>query len=544
MGGHVFDHEAKRKPPLSTGLAAVGLVVLGLLGARLWSALHSNVLAADARVDGLNAAENALARLKLSDPRAAAAALVLAAAAGNVELVDDLLGYGVEANSRDASGRSALCAAVAAGETSIARTLLSAGAKLGEGTRATDSELHLAAAHDDALLIDLLIDSGAPLEAHAADLDGASALHVASECGNEHSLAALIRADALVDFADTRGFTALTRATLLGRTAVVQILIKSGADVTRVDRRQRTALHFAAAVGDADCVRALLDAGADAQAVDQYGWTALHYAAAYGRANLVPILARVMEHAALDARNSRGMTALHLAARRGESPCVQALLDLGVDMSLRDQAGRSAGEVAPQDLNGEPWKRLWPIAPVPAARQPDPVLLDCAERRPKICVCTRQARNFREPLVLLDLAIWEDGATVFAPWSANGTRDYVAGSLAPSAVENVFRDLNETGWLDTDAPAIDRTKRDSVELTIARKEKYQRIAWDEVERADLAQDLQNRAAIVDWSLGWARARDVLRAARPRSTQVMSFVLVRGAFRGLVFEDGPHAPWME
>ena len=539
MNGHVFDHEAERKLPVSKLFGLATLIVIGGIGTVGWRSLHSNVRAAGAATGPNSAAQALFLRRTSLESRAETSALIDAAAAGNGELVDDLIRRGVDADSKDAAGRTALASAIASGETGIVRRLFSAGAKLSGG-----GELQLAAEHDDANLIELLLSAGASVDGRAKNMDDATALHIASECGHEHSVAALLKAKADIEVVDARGYTPLSRATLLGRGNVVQLLIQGGADARRADLKRRTALHFAAAVGDVDSLRALLNSKADAGAVDAYGWTALHYAAAHGRANLVPLLAKSMDHTLLDARTSRGATALHLAARRGEAACVAALLDAGLDASIRDSDGRSARDLAAADLNGEPWIRLGAKSKTQGARQPDPALLDCAVRRPKICICSRQARSLREPLVLLDLAIWEDGATVFAPWSASGSREYLAGVLPAAQLVSVLRDLDETGWLDSEAPKVDRTLRDCVELTLARNGEYQRCTWDEVERADLALDATNRAALADWSLGWARAGDVLDSARPSSTQAMSFVMVRGSFRGISFAGDPHAAWMD
>jgi cytohesin len=544
MSRHVFDHEAERGRSFPTGLALVTLLVLSAVGTALWRMTRPEVRAsAPADADAL-ATNSTPARKATRYQLAEASSLVEAAGAGKTELVADLLRRGVDANAKDATGRSALSAAVAAGESEAALELLSAGATLARLSRERGSELHVAVAHDDEALIDGLVRAGAALDAPASALDGATALHVASELGREHAVAALIRAKADIDAVDAHGFTPLARATLLGRAPIVELLVRSGADSHRVDGKRRTPLHHAAAAGDEESVRLLLSIHADTRATDEFGWTALHYAAAHGRANLIAPLAKAMPPSLLDARNSRGATALHLAARHGEAACVLALLDAGLDPSIRDLDGRRARDLAPLEWSDEAWNRLGAIPPVSAAHQRDPALLDSASRRPEVFVCTRQAGAAHDPLVLLDLAIWDDGVVVFAPWSADGSREFVAGVLAPSLRECVSRDLDETGWLDEQAPRFDRTGRDCVEIAIARDGKSRRTAWDEVQRADMVPESSNRAALAEWSLGWARARDVLRSARPLTTQAMSFVAVRGSFRGLSFEGSPHASWMD
>ncbi len=534
MGASSFDHDAGRKLPPSSRFAASILLAIVLAGAATWAMFGANVRAAPPRSNPGGVPADA------DSP----AALVLAAESGNAELLESMLARGVDPNAFDDSGQSALCAAIRAGETQIARRLLLAGAKLSDRRRTPPVELHLAAAHDDAELIDKLIDAGAAVDQRLDDQDRGSALHVAGENGMELTIAALLRFRADIDALDGRGFTPLARAVLLARTAVVKQLVERRANLRVKDLRGRDALQLACAVGDVDSVRVLLAAGADARSVDEHGWSALHQAAARGRIEVVRALVAVLDLRSLNVRTLRGATALHLAARRGDSDCTRVLLNAGADARIRDIEGRVARDLAPREAANDPWTSLGPATASSVPTRPGAVLLDSAERRPLISVCSRSRSTLRGPQLILDLAIFEDGAVVFAPWSSDGTRDYVAGALPPSAVQTLLLDLEECGWFDDAVPPLDPAQHDRVELTIERGGAQKRIVWDELAHPEQDGITFSRAALADWSLGRSLVTDVLRGARPAATQAISFVLVRGQFRGLAFEHGAHAAWME
>lgn len=552
MAGFVFDHDADRARPLGTARFVAGALVLAsLAGAALWWIARSGgEVSAAARPKLIATPRGADSATR----REAANALVDAVRAGDLDLVETLLRRGANPNARDSEGVNALCRAIRCGETAIARRLFEAGARLPDDAKQAADELARAVVFDDAELIEMLLARGVRIDQRSNEFDGASPLHLGAEAGKLASIAALLRAKADIDARDDHGFTPLARAVLLAREEAIDLLLARGADAASIDAFGRTTLHLAAAVGQLDSVEMLLAAGVDPAGTDALGWTALHAAAAHGRCDVIAALARTMDRPALDCRTARGATALHLAARRGDDDCVQALLAVGLDPGLRDLDGRTARDLSPRELTGAPWSELGPRSPRPPQRRPEPALLDFASRRPLICLSTHPARTLRGPLVLLDLAVWDDGATVFAPWSADGSRNYVAGVLSPNEVSALMFDLEETGWLGPESPVLARRQRDRVELAVQTSSGRRRIAWEAVEAHSESQawpqersdgdGFASQAAAVDWSLRWARVHDILRRAPPGEARELSFVLVQGSFRGLSFQDGAQASWLE
>ncbi|KAJ2454387.1 Transient receptor putative cation channel sub A member 1, partial [Coemansia sp. RSA 2424] len=108
-----------------------------------------------------------------------------------------------------------------------------------------------------------------------------------------------------------------------------------------VDMRGNTALHHSAAAGFAKCVDHLLTSGAVATCKNSEGVAPIHYAAYHGHKDIV---LRVLRHAsfAADLRDSTGKTPLMLAAFRGRTQAVSALLSSSANVNIQDISGWTA----------------------------------------------------------------------------------------------------------------------------------------------------------------------------------------------------------
>ncbi|KAK9704248.1 Ankyrin repeats (3 copies) [Popillia japonica] len=219
------------------------------------------------------------------------------------------------------------------------------------------------------------------------DRTGKTALHY---CCTSDSLFAAQAADLLVmaapDLVESRdedGFTPLHLAVIAGNMPLVTFLLANNADVNAVDSEKHTVVHWATVCGETGALRAVLAAGAPVSTPDIHGGYPLHYAAQMcggekdsslglqvlqtllqhpdikvnvedgeGRQPLLwassagsakAVLALIRAGSTVDASDKDGLTALHCAASRGHTDCIDTLLTLcGMSPDVIDSNGCTA----------------------------------------------------------------------------------------------------------------------------------------------------------------------------------------------------------
>ena len=120
-----------------------------------------------------------------------------------------------------------------------------------------------------------------------------------------------------------------------------------GASRTNAPRRAAVrpdTLHRTAQAGDVDGLKAALEAGVDVNARDSRGWTALMHVVNKGYTLLVePLLDAKADP---NIRAADGATALFMAAVHGHSEIIALLMQAGADLSVRGPTGKAAVDVA------------------------------------------------------------------------------------------------------------------------------------------------------------------------------------------------------
>jgi hypothetical protein len=128
-------------------------------------------------------------------------ALLVAAYEGKADVVEELLGRGVDVNSRDEQGGTALIHAATWGRTDVVKVLLEHGADIDVQTDGGNTALIGAAAKGDADIVRMLLDAGAdPLIKNKA---GATA--VVKAAFGAHSECVVMLKEAEVKFEEATG---------------------------------------------------------------------------------------------------------------------------------------------------------------------------------------------------------------------------------------------------------------------------------------------------------------------------------------------------
>ena len=147
---------------------------------------------------------------------------------------------------------------------------------------------------------------------------------------------------------DAEGRTPLHYAVSKGHLEVAAKLIELGADVDRGDSLGKTPLHYAVERGDISLVNLLLERGATPEVQDSFGKTALHYAIEEGNAALVKQF-----HFLKNIPTREGVYPIHLAVEAGRKDIFKLLVELGADLKVKDNLGKTPLHYAVVGGNGE-----------------------------------------------------------------------------------------------------------------------------------------------------------------------------------------------
>ncbi|XP_042208611.1 transient receptor potential channel pyrexia-like isoform X2 [Homarus americanus] len=199
------------------------------------------------------------------------------------------------------------------------------------------------------------LSRGLPVNYREPALGNKTPLICASERGFLEAVVELLGAGANVSIADAAGATPLHMAAGGGHLSTARLLLAHGAHVDPLDAHASTPLHYAARTDIQDpgsssvigVVEILLAAGARCGLRDGEGRLPLHNAATAGSAKLIKVLAAGPYKATINLKDNEGRTPLHCAVLGARSlDAVAAVLKLGCSIDARDSQGHTALHLA------------------------------------------------------------------------------------------------------------------------------------------------------------------------------------------------------
>jgi ankyrin repeat protein len=270
--------------------------------------------------------------------------LIKAAEWGYLQCAQLLLQHG--ANTEVEGGhRTALSHAVKQGHIDICRLLLENGADPNSTSEMWSPALISAVDRGSLELVELLLDHKAAVDqVDTNNYSRPTALSRAADRGLKDITDCLIRRGADVNYTSLIDYPPLYVAAREGHAEVVELLAKAGADVNVATSGEWRPIHVA--YDFAHVVRVLLDNGADINAVSNSG-TALYLAAKWDHPDVVKVF---LEHLPKppnfekglnleielnDSGYYDGMSALTIAADKGNSEIVRLLLEAGANVNQR-----------------------------------------------------------------------------------------------------------------------------------------------------------------------------------------------------------------
>ncbi|KAI1447423.1 SPX domain-containing protein [Annulohypoxylon stygium] len=289
--------------------------------------------------------------------------------------------------------------------------------------------LHQATIYGNSFVLNVGLSEG--VEVNRTDVYGRVPLHYASMHGRLDMLELLLRADpTTIDLIDHDNFTPLIHAIIHGHLACVQRLLATSSRLDPVSETDHIPLNLACEHGSLDIVKLLLAHGAQILP-DAEGLYPQHLVARSGQ---TPQLLRLLQEygADLDQIDKLyGWTPLVHAASEGNVPCLEELLNVGVDPNIVDEKDLPAMYYAAWEGHLECIQKLTPyqkgntesplmmhtgplLAPLGSGSTPVPMSLDAdaipiLELPPPIIPLRRYGHNFLDTKAVIQISFQEDG---------------------------------------------------------------------------------------------------------------------------------------
>ena len=249
-------------------------------------------------------------------------ALIEAAMAGHVRIVDFLIDHGSLLHATDAEHLSALHHAAKEGYLLVAKALLDRAAPIDISGPNGVTPLYLASWNPHANMVMLFLQRQANV--NARDLFQRTALHVAASRGFTNICSLLLEYGAQVDSRDGNCTTPLQLAVQGEHIKVVELLLLRS-NLGPTDMIFIAAFFGAIETGNVRMVSCFLDRGAVIKGPKYDAHKPITLAAKSGNPNMVELMVR--KKAKIKEKDGNGWTALHFAAHHGHAAIIEALAD-------------------------------------------------------------------------------------------------------------------------------------------------------------------------------------------------------------------------
>ncbi|MGP1490840.1 MAG: ankyrin repeat domain-containing protein [Treponema sp.] len=246
---------------------------------------------------------------------------------------------------QDSKGRNVLHLAVLLkADNSLTEYLIQQKAPVNTGDKAGNTPLHYAVAHNRKSIGEALLANGANI--FITNKQGNSPLKIAFT--QKEGREVWILTVTTVSSADSNGDTPLHYAALWGMNGIIPQIIAKGGNSNAKNTKGETPLFTAVRANNPQTVQALFTTKAapplDGSARDIFGNTVLHAAIGWNaQEGAAAVLnAQKAEAAALlNAKNTAGKTALHLAAQKGDAAFISLFISHHADINIDDATGRT-----------------------------------------------------------------------------------------------------------------------------------------------------------------------------------------------------------
>ena len=272
--------------------------------------------------------------------------LHLAVANEDKTMVEMLLSSGCETEHRDIDGDTALIAACHSGLGDIVSLLLGAKCDVNAVGYNDNTALHHAVTQDYISIVQHLLSADAVTT--VVNNDGYTPTMLAAEAGHVECLHLMLLFDSTCSSKTANNETILHLAANNGSVEMVEIILEANKYIINsLDNCGNSALIRATKLGHEKFAVALLEHNPNWHLTGEQDRNVLHWAAVNGLSQFIITLSQqlkkdpVMCKKVINAQDCLGNTSVILAAQSKHDGCAQALLQIGCDIRINGQYGRS-----------------------------------------------------------------------------------------------------------------------------------------------------------------------------------------------------------
>ena len=271
-----------------------------------------------------------------------ATAIHMAARMGSTELLDSLVGHGLDLNATTGQQLTPLIIAASMGNVDLVSRLLSHGADPSIGDRYAQTPLHWSARNNHVETLFELMDWGGEID--SVNSLGMTPLMLASANGAREAANALIEQGAMVNIVTPANCSAISYAVSKGDFEIADLLVEHDADLGVKDQYGQSLLHLARYKDNPDMIRRLLELNADLDACDASNYTTIHRAVIENKTNTFKLL--MDAGADLSIPDKSGFTVLMSCAQDNRKAMMVDVINKEVDINRRGKKGQSALMIA------------------------------------------------------------------------------------------------------------------------------------------------------------------------------------------------------
>ncbi|KAF8106281.1 hypothetical protein N665_0145s0091 [Sinapis alba] len=276
----------------------------------------------------------------------------IAARYGSVEIIQQLVGFGCDVNSKTDAGDTALLISTRHKHSECIKVLALAGADFSLVDKHGRSVISVAESSKWCLGLERvvleLIQSG--VVPHSSNASVFSPLLYVAKAGDAEALKTLVKAqEVFLDYQDEEGFSAAMLAAMNGHVEAFRVLVYAGADVKLFNKAGDTVVSLSEKNGNLDMIeKVMLEYALEKDNRNMAGlFYALHCAARRGDVKAVKLLSG--KGYGLDVPDGDGYTPLMLAAIEGHGKMCEFLITHGANCYAKNGRGKTLLDLAVGD---------------------------------------------------------------------------------------------------------------------------------------------------------------------------------------------------